>query len=87
MFWDSFSRSIVLLPSGRAEQGFLSTSGGIGRRTGFRFRRGNPWGFKSLLVHLARPDHEINQKANMARPGVGRVSLWQLEWPPARGSA
>ena len=27
------------------------TSGGIGRRTGFRFRRRKAWGFKSLLVH------------------------------------
>ncbi len=28
-----------------------SASGGIGRRTGFRFRRGNSWRFKSSLAH------------------------------------
>src|SRR6185295_5974747 len=26
-------------------------SGGIGRRTGFRFQRGSPWGFESPLSH------------------------------------
>src|SRR6185312_11107086 len=33
----------------------LSGCGGIGRRNGFRFRRGNSWGFKSLQPHQA-PD-------------------------------
>src|ERR1044072_7100751 len=28
-------------------------SGGIGRRTGFRFQRGSPWGFESPLSHQA----------------------------------
>ena len=27
--------------------GVLREDGGIGRRTGFRFQRGNPWGFDS----------------------------------------
>ena|ERR1041385_3968510 len=38
------ARPSSMLPSPR-------TSGGIGRRTGFRFRRRKAWGFKSLLVH------------------------------------
>ena len=33
-------------------------SGGIGRRTGFRFQRGSPWGFESPLSH---------QQGNLAR--------------------
>ena len=30
-----------------------SESGGTGRRAGFRFQWGNPWGFESLLSHQA----------------------------------
>jgi hypothetical protein len=39
------------------------TSGGIGIRTGFRFRRREAWGFESLLVH------EVNQSATMISSG------------------
>ena len=34
-----------------AETGDHCASGGIGRRTGFRFQRRKAWGFKSLLAH------------------------------------
>lgn len=29
----------------------VSGCGGIGRRTGFRYQRSNPWGFESLHPH------------------------------------
>ena len=36
-----------------------STSGGIGRRAGFRFRYRKVWGFKSLLVHYSESAKQI----------------------------
>ncbi len=50
--------SAILAPFG--ESG--CESGGIGRRTGFRFQRGSPWGFESPLSH-----HRIRQLARIRR--------------------
>src|SRR4051812_20192673 len=42
--------------------------------TGFRFRRGNPWGFKSLLEHSLR---SYSRRAlGYDSPPFGRLVLW-----------
>ena len=45
-------------------------SGGIGRRTGFRFQRRKAWGFKSLLAHEVVNARE-SETAPGDREGVG----------------
>ena len=40
--------------------GIKRERGGTGRRTGFRFQRGNPWGFESLRSHHLSKKKPIN---------------------------
>ena len=62
-------------------------SGGIGRRTGFRFQRGSPWGFESPLSH-----HECNlarirrtcKRASKHSASLNAASTWPFRSPRSK---
>ena len=64
-------------------------SGGIGRRTGFRFQRRKAWGFESLLSHQRTSKQEADSSNELPGNCSGSSPIIdRLDWfrPPASNS-
>jgi hypothetical protein len=50
-------------------------SGGVGRRTGLRIRRGNPWGFESPLSHQYLPDITYSVPRKIRMQSISKLAM------------